>query len=97
MVVNFVNKSRHLQDASKTYMKIDSTPNEDGEASITAIKILYNKPTARLLTKVSYQKFTYTYVCLTVVTFFMKDYHHPKELRTFVVYGHTIKLCNEYI
>ena len=25
--------------------------------------------------------------CLTVVRFFLKDYHHPKELRTFVVYA----------
>ena len=39
-------------------MKIDSTPDEVDEASISAIKILYNEPTARLLTKISYQKFT---------------------------------------
>ena len=56
-VANLVRKSRHLQVASKTFMKIDSAPDEVGEASITAVKILYIEPMARLLTKISYQKF----------------------------------------
>ena len=94
MVANLVNKSRHLQEAFKTYIKIDSTPDEVDEASISAIKILYNEPTARLLTKISYQKFTQKSHGRKI----FPERLPPSERAAYfrgLRYGNAIKLCNE--
>ena len=93
-VANLVRKSRHIQVASKTFMKIDSAPDEVGEASITVIKILYSEPTARLLTKISYQKFTQMSHGRSI----FPERLPPSERATYfrgLRYGNAIKLCNE--